>query len=126
MVNLIVMLAILSPFAPAPLAKPLLPVISPVGEWILEWRGGEGPCRFAADGGFQCQWAGKQWLGLWTLEGNDLVVSEWIPAYDELTPASANIKWTAILLEGKLEGKLIDGGNFRLRKQIKAKHEFDK
>ncbi len=107
--------------APAPIAPPKAPAQpSPVGEWVLEWRGGSGPCRFAADGSFACFWGGKQWLGLWemrdTPEGRVLAVSEWIPAQDELTPASQHLRWAARLKPGTLEGPLDDGGEFRLRK----------
>jgi hypothetical protein len=97
---------------------------SPVGEWVLEWSGGEGPCVLNKDGSFSCFWGGSAWQGLWTLEGDTLAVSEWIPARDEWTPASQHLKWSVTLENGLLAGKLDAmgagaGGRFRLRKRDK-------
>jgi hypothetical protein len=122
---LALLVALALPHAPAPKARPAIPpaAVSPVGEWVLERNGGSGPCVFAADGSFSCIWAGQQWLGLWEMaeaaEGRTLTVSEWIPAKDELTPASAHVRWSAALRLGTLAGPLDGagaGGMFRLRK----------
>jgi hypothetical protein len=123
---LALLVALALPHAPAPKARPAIPpaAVSPVGEWVLERNGGSGPCVFAADGSFSCIWAGQQWLGLWTIEeapeGRTLTVSEWIPAKDELTPASQSIRWRASLRAGELAGPLDGGfGMFGLRAKKK-------
>lgn len=109
--------------APAPLAAPKPAAQpSPVGEWTLEWKGATGPAKFAADGSFACVWAGRYWIGTWTLEpGTEpgvraLSVDEHLPAAHEWGLSPQRIQWSATLHPGTLEGTLADGGEFRLRK----------
>ncbi len=104
--------------APRPLtpAKPAAPP-SPVGEWVIEWQGGEGPCAFSPDGGFCCVWLERFWVGTWTLDKGVLTVDEHVPAADEWGRAGERCVWKATLEPGKLEGPLDGGGRFKLRKR---------
>lgn len=103
--------------APLPLVPSKAKPLSPVGEWTLEWRGGEGPARFDADGRFACFWQGQFWIGTWKMEDGILSVDEHIPAKDEWGGLRGNCKWAVVLKKGSLEGIVLPEGAFRLRKR---------
>lgn len=112
-----ILLLSLAMAAPAPLAPAKPPAQpSPVGEWMLEWNGGEGPCRLDRGGSFACVWCGTLWIGTWELRDGVLTVDEHIPARHEREASGQRIKWSAGLEPGTLRGTLGGGGLFGLRK----------
>ena len=104
--------------APAPMTPPKSPAQpSLVGEWILEWKGAEGPCVLDQGGGFACIWSGRYWIGTWRIEAGVLTVEEHLPADNEWSRSSHQARWAATLKPGTREGLLTDGGGFKLRKK---------
>jgi hypothetical protein len=115
MLAALLLLALHAPRPLAPARPPAQP--SPVGEWVLEWKGAEGPATFAPGGGFACVWAGRYWIRTWTMADGVLAVDEHLPAANEWGLSSQRICWAARLRPGTLEGPLADGGDFKLRKK---------
>jgi hypothetical protein len=97
--------------APAPQKKAARPPPSPsvVGTWSLSWQGGWGTCTLHRQGGWECDWFGQHWVGVWTVKDGVLTVEEAIPP-----DGAARIVWRVTLDGTGRAGPLSGGGTFAL------------
>jgi hypothetical protein len=116
--------------APVPQPKPDAkspPSHDVIGTWSLTWMGeggGNSVCTLRREGGWFCQWHGMPWIGHWSLDGDVLTVTEALkPSRPDKMPSWYTWKVT-LKSGGKLEGKLKNGGAFKLTPVKKVKPDF--
>src|SRR5262245_12116926 len=93
----VLVLAALSPAAPAPKAKPIapLPRAEVVGLWKLSWGESAWEARFSDDGHYASWGNNVTWIGSWRLDGDVLTVTERI--LDSSSTSTTGYTWKAKL-----------------------------
>src|SRR4051812_35348298 len=97
----VLVLAALSPAAPAPKAKPAAPLSRAcvVGLWKLSWGESAWEARFSDDGHYASWGNNVTWIGSWQLDGDVLTVTE-RPL--DSSSSSAGYTWKAKLTRPSL------------------------
>lgn len=94
-----------------PPRSPARPPIT--GEWTMLWHGNHYHACFAADGYYECRYAGRATrctVGTWSLSGDVLSVEEWREDREDSAPT---IRWSVTLRPWRWVGEMVTKGGSR-------------